>query len=154
MKNVIENLFGFLYTLSMGDYLFFLSTFIIILAFIYVLFLMLREDTPKNEDKDLLESIKDSLENNYNPQYSNISEYEKEQEKSAIISYDELIKNKNNSYYSEEDISNDEIIVKKINLNERINDVKEEHIDVKVIDYKEYESFLSALRELQKNLLN
>ena len=30
MKDIIGNVFGFLYTLSMGDYIFFIGTFIIL----------------------------------------------------------------------------------------------------------------------------
>ena len=44
MKDIIENIFGFLYTLSMGDYIFLIATFVIILAFVYVLYLIKRDE--------------------------------------------------------------------------------------------------------------
>ena len=157
MKNVIENLFGFLYTLSMGDYIFFVLTFAIIIAFIYVLYLLTRESSIKTDNEDLtyLESIKKELENNYKPEYSNITEYEKEQEENAIISYDELINTKNNYNYSEEYISNnDDILVKKVNIDTKNSSKEENKIDVKLLDYSEYEDFLTALKQLQNNLLN
>ena len=61
MKNIIENIFGFLYTLSMGDYVFLVATFIIILAFIYLLYLIKRDEDMgtlyKENDIDDLEDI-------------------------------------------------------------------------------------------------
>ena len=153
MKDVIENLFGFLYTLSMGDYLFFIGTFIIILSFIYVLYLILK-DNNQNEDIDYLKDITKSLENNYKPDYKNITEYEKEQEESAIISYEELIKNKNTNTYEEEFISNDEVMVKKISINPNNCNENKEKLDVKLLSYNEYEDFLIALKQLQHNLIN
>ena len=63
MKEVISNLLGFLYTLSMGDYIFFTLTFILILLFIYVIFL-LKNDEEASEIIEL-ENIKNRLENEY-----------------------------------------------------------------------------------------
>lgn len=155
MKDILENIFGFIYTLSMGDYIFFIGTFIIILAFIYVLYLLLKEDKHEtNEDINYLKDIKDTLENNYKPEYKNITEYEKEQESSAIISYEELLKTKNINSYKEEYISNDDILVKKININTSDNKEIKEKLDVKLLNYSEYEDFLVALKQLQQNLLN
>ena len=156
MKNVLENIFGFLYTLSMGDYIFFVSTFIIIILFLYVLYLLNKDSSIKsdNEDVNYLENIKKELENNYKPEYSNITEYEKEQEENAIISYEELLNTKNNYNYSEEYISNDDIVIKKVNLDNKSNNREEKKIDVKLLDYSEYEEFLTALKQLQNNLLN
>ena len=156
MKNVLENIFGFLYTLSMGDYIFFVSTFIIIILFLYVLYLLNKDSSIKsdNEDVNYLENIKKELENNYKPEYSNITEYEKEQEENAIISYEELLNTKNNYNYSEEYISNDDIVIKKVNLDNKSNNREEKKLDVKLLDYSEYEEFLTALKQLQNNLLN
>ena len=96
MKDIIENIFGFLYTLSMGDYIFLVATFIIILAFIYVLYLIKRDEDMgilyKNEDINYLENVKKNLEEDYKPTNIELTDYEKEQEESAIISYEELIK--------------------------------------------------------------
>ena len=162
MKEMIENIFGFIYTLSMGDYIFFIGTFVTILAFIYVIYLM-KKDEDKNEINDnsdisYLENIKNNIEKDYNPVYSNLTEYEKEQEDSAIISYEELIKNKDkfNFSYDEEYKSNDnEINVKKINIGNNSKDkVNNEKLDVKLLNYSEYEEFLVALKQLQKNLIN
>ena len=159
MKNVIENLFGFLYTLSMGDYFFFIATFILILAFVYVIYLIKSTDykDEKNEEINYIENIKNDLENNYKPEYSDLTDYEKEQEESAIISYEELIKNKDKMNYSYDDeyVSDvKDIEVKKINLSSKGFDKVDEKIEVKLFDYKEEEEFLMALKQLQNNLIN
>ena len=155
MKDILANIFGFVYTLSMGDYVFFIGTFLIILAFIYVLYLLKKEDNRvDNEDISYLENVKSALENNYKPEYSNITEYEKEQEENAIISYEELLKNKVNNSYEEEYINNDDVIIKKINITETNNVQNNEKINVQLLKYNEYEDFLSALKKLQQKLSN
>ena len=45
MKDIIGNILGFLYTLSMGDYIFFISAFILMLCFVYLIFLIKRDDS-------------------------------------------------------------------------------------------------------------
>ncbi len=84
-----------------------------------------------------------------------IAEYEKDQEEKAIISYDELIQNKNKyavNYEKEEVL--DDLVVKKVDLNDLVNkDVLDEVKEVRVISYEKEEAFLNALKELNK-LLN
>ncbi len=160
MKDIIENIFGFLYTLSMGDYIFLIATFIIILAFVYVLYLIKRDEDMgilyKNEDISYLENVKDTLERDYKPNEIELTDYEKEQEESAIISYEELIKNKdkiNISYDKNYKSDTEEINVKKIILSD--NGTKEDNntkLDVKLMNYDKEEAFLVALKQLQKNL--
>ena len=84
------------------------------------------------------------------------TEYEKDQEEKAIISYDELLQKKNKyaiNYEKEEVI--DDLIVKKVNLNDLVNKNEEVEIkeEVRVISYQKEEDFLSALKELN-SLLN
>lgn len=156
MKEIISNLFGFLYTLSMGDYIFFALTFILILLFIYVMFLMKKEDFVS--DNESLESIVNNIEENYKPGNITLTEYESEQEKNAIISYEELIKSKDklNISYDEEYISDtEEISIKKINLNNtetRVNN--DSKLNVRLMSYDKEEAFLIALKQLQQNLIN
>lgn len=83
------------------------------------------------------------------------TEYEKDQEDKAIISYDELVKKHNNytiNYEKEEII--DDLIVKKVNLNDLVNKEEEEKIkeEVRVISYQKEEAFLDALKELNSLL--
>lgn len=160
MKDIIENIFGFLYTLSMGDYIFLIATFVIILAFVYVLYLIKRDEDMgslySNDDISYLENVKEKLESEYKPNEIDLTDYEKEQEESAIISYEELIKNKNKmniSYDENYKSDTEEINVKKIMLNDK--GIKEEDtktLDVKLMNYDKEEAFLVALKQLQKNL--
>lgn len=160
MKDIIENIFGFLYTLSMGDYIFLIATFVIILAFVYVLYIIKRDEDMgslySNDDISYLENVKEKLESEYKPNEIELTDYEKEQEESAIISYEELIKNKNKmniSYDKNYKSDIEEINVKKIMLNDK--GIKEEDtktLDVKLMNYDKEEAFLVALKQLQKNL--
>lgn len=84
------------------------------------------------------------------------TEYEKDQEEKAIISYDELLQ-KHNRYainYEKEEVL-DDLIVKKVNLNDLVNKNSEEKIEteVRAISYQKEEDFLRALKELN-SLLN
>ena len=160
MKNIIENLFGFLYTLSMGDYIFFACTFILLMLFVYMLYLIkIDEDIElKNDEISNLESIKNAIERDYKPEAITLTDYEKEQEDNAIISYDELVNNKNkiNISYDEDYTSNtEEIFVKKININD-INSSTEKisNLNVRLMSYDKEEAFLEALKRLQQNLIN
>ena len=160
MKDIIENIFGFLYTLSMGDYIFLIATFVIILAFVYVLYLIKRDEDMgslySNDDISYLENVKEKLESEYKPNEIELTDYEKEQEESAIISYEELIKNKNKmniSYDENYKSDTEEINVKKIMLNDKgIKEKDTKTLDVKLMNYDKEEAFLVALKQLQKNL--
>jgi len=162
MKNIIENIFGFLYTLSMGDYIFFIGTFILLLGFVYVLILIKRDDSVetyyKNEESYYLNDIKETIEKEYKPTAIKLTDYEEEQEKNAIISYDELIKNKDTikvTYDEDYTFENSEISVKKINIDKtgRVEEIKSE-LQVKLMNYDKEEEFLTALKQLQQNLIN
>ena len=161
MKDIIGNIFGFLYTLSMGDYIFLVGTFLLLLGFLYMIYLIKKDDKSNlssfNNEISTIESIKESIENDYKPGSIILTDYEKEQEENAIISYEELLKNKNkvNISYDDEYQTSSEVIVKKININ---NDYEEsEHISnlkVKLMSYEKEEAFLETLKKLQQNLLN
>ena len=154
MKEIVGNIFGFLYTLSMGDYIFFTLTFILILLFIYMIFLLKKVDT--ENESETIENIKERIEKEYKPTNITLTEYENEQEKNAIISYEELIKNKDkfNINYDEEYTSNtEEIDIRKISLEE--TNIKENNnieLNVKLMSYDKEEAFLTALKQLQNNL--
>ena len=144
----------------MGDYIFSIASYVIILAFVYVLYLIKRDEDMgslySNDDISYLENVKEKLESEYKPNEIELTDYEKEQEESAIISYEELIKNKNKmniSYDENYKSDTEEINVKKIMLNDK--GIKEEDtktLDVKLMNYDKEEAFLVALKQLQKNL--
>lgn len=103
-----------------------------------------------------LESLTKKLKEEENSERVSCTEYEKDQEEKAIISYEELLQKKNKyaiNYEKEEVI--DDLIVKKVNLNDLVNKNEEEEIkeEVRVISYQKEEAFLSALKELN-SLLN
>ena len=105
--------------------------------------------------KILTKKLEEQKKQEENKDIAACTEYEKEQEEKAIISYDELLK-KHNQYainYEKEEVK-DDLVIKKVNLNNLINtEEKEELKDVRVISYKKEEDFLSALKELNR-LLN
>lgn len=169
MKEFLENVFGFLYALSMGDYIFLIGTFFLILALIYIIYLLKKEDIfmnevrfEKNGNNDAYDIMKicEAIETDYKPENIDLTSYEEEQENNAIISYDELIKNKNNTtinYDEDYKFESSDINVKKINMEEfKMPEKKEREIELKVklMHYDKEEAFLKALKQLQQNLTN
>jgi len=168
VKDFLENILGFLYALSMGDYFFLIATFLLILALIYIVYLIKRDDFMDekrfdadydNDSMDIL-SICEKIESEYKPTTIELTKYEEEQENNAIISYDELIKNKNINainYDNEYKYESDELSVKKIQIDEykmSERDEKEIELKVKLMHYDKEEAFLAALKQLQQNLSN
>ena len=168
MKDVLENLFGFIYSLSMGDYFFFIGTFLLIVLFIYILYLIKCSDEKEttleddllnnNTDNFDIEAVSKDIEKNYKPEAIKLTSYEEEQENTAIISYDELVKNKdkmNYAYDEEYEYDIPELKVKKFDLtNTSEIPVVDNKIEVKLMSYEKEEEFLNTLKELQKNLLS
>lgn len=163
MKEVFGNLLGFIYAFSMGDYFFFMGTFLLIVLFIYVLYLIKLSDIENEEQKSLnnisdtfdIEAVTKAIEEDYKPEAITLTSYEEEQEQSAIISYEELVKNKDKigiNYDDEYTSDIPELSVKKINLTHEISRIEEPKIEVKLMQYDKEEAFLKALKELQENL--
>ena len=108
-----------------------------------------------NNDMLDLEKISKNIETEYKPTNIELTSYEKEQEDNAIISYDELIKNKDNGYsYDDSYKSESDINVKRIDLDKITNQIEtpQEHIKVRLMSYEKEEAFLNALKQLQKEL--
>ena len=160
MKDIIENIFGFLYTLSMGDYIFLTCTFLLILGLIYITFLIKRDDTVgtyyNESDISDLASIKEKIEKDYKPSAVKLTDYEEEQEKTAIISYDELKKasQQNNINYDDTfEYELPSLSVKKFDLNAKESAFPSENkLEIKLMSYDKEEDFLRTLKELQSNL--
>ncbi|MDD4187537.1 MAG: hypothetical protein PHX04_02065 [Bacilli bacterium] len=164
MKEVIANFRGFIYTFSMGDYFFFIGTFLLIVLFIYILYLIKLSEIEEKEKKEEvksevtdtfdIEAVSKSLEN-YTPDAITLTNYEVEQEESAIISYEELVKNKNKvgiDYDDEYTSDIPELSIKKINLTTVTKNEEEPKLEVKLMQYDKEEAFLKALKQLQENL--
>ena len=162
MKDVMENLLSFIYSFSMGDYFFFIGTFLLIVLFIYILYLIKLselEDQNKNEiiSSDLfdIEAVTKAIETDYKPSTIKLTSYELEQESSAIISYEELLNNKDKlgiNYDDEFEYEAPELSVKKISLTTEPSIRENSKLEVKLMDYDKEEAFLKALKDLQENL--
>lgn len=120
----------------------------------------LKEDKDTSYDEEEgelldLEGLTKKLQEQDNEERISCTEYEKDQEEKAIISYDELLK-KHNRYavnYEKEEVL-DDLVVKKVNLNDLENrNQTDELTGVQVISYEKEEAFLKALKELN-GLLN
>lgn len=162
----IINVINFLKTLNFTDIIFFLAVLALMLLIITLIYFIKEnseEDLEFNtieEPKELteLDSLKEitkSLEN-AEPAAISINKYEEEQEEKAIISYEELLKKKNDFAinYSEEENITEELTIKKVDLDNLINKEVEEkpNLNVTVISYEKEEAFLEALKNLQQNL--
>ena len=163
---VIDDAIGFIKTLSYLDIIFFfavLALMLLVITLVYYIKENNDEDTPNinftdnNSNKDILElkKITEELEN-AEPTNVNLNKYEEEQEEKAIISYEELLKHKNDFAlnYSEEENIDDELTIKKVDLDNLVNhDIKlTPEFSVTVLSYEKEEAFLKALKALQQKL--
>lgn len=164
MKEMYENLVGFIYSLSMGDYFFFIGTFLLIVLFIYILYLIKCSDgeevenavSDKKDDFDI-EAVTKAIEKDYKPETIRLTSYEEEQENNAVISYEELLKNKDKisvSYDDEYEFEEPTLSVKKFDLTNTSETpvIDESKLKVQLISYEKEEEFLKALKDLQSNL--
>ncbi len=163
---VINDTISFIKTLSFVDIIFFFAVLTLMLLIITLIY-FIRENKeeieypsnpddhkPSSEIMDLKE-ITAALEN-AEPSTINLNKYEEEQEEKAIISYEELLKHKNDFAinYSEEENIDNELTIKKVDLDNLINhevSVKPE-FKVTVLSYEKEEAFLEALKTLQQKL--
>lgn len=172
---VLSDIISFIKTLSFVDVVFFgavLALMMLIITLIYFI-----KENNEEDDKEVKTSVtsleKQVIEPSANNEITNLKEitaalekaepsainlnnYEVEQEEKAIISYDELIKHKNNFAinFSEEENIDENLTVKKVDLDNLLNKEKEEKplINVTVISYEKEEAFLKALKALQQTL--
>ena len=164
MKEMYENLVGFIYSLSMGDYFFFIGTFLLIVLFVYILYLIKCSDgeevenavSDKKDDFDI-EAVTKAIEKDYKPETIRLNSYEEEQENNAVISYEELLKNKDKisvSYDDEYEFEEPTLSVKKFDLTNTSETpvIDESKLKVQLMSYEKEEEFLKALKDLQSNL--
>ena len=137
---------------------FFAVLILMILIVTLIYFIKINNET---EEKDLEETqemkiakeLRDSMKNS-EPTIK-FTDYEKDQEDKAIISYDELL-NKGNNYelnYEKEEM-HDDLSVKKVDLDNLVNKNNNtvSNIEVRLISFQKEEAFLEALKRLQKEL--
>ena len=145
--------------LRLVDIIFFFAVLILMILIVTLIyFIKINNET---EEKDLEETqeikiakeLRDSMKNS-EPTIK-FTDYEKDQEDKAIISYDELL-NKGNNYelnYEKEEM-HDDLSVKKVDLDNlvNINNNTVSNIEVRLISFQKEEAFLEALKRLQKEL--
>lgn len=167
MEQLVLIIGGLIETFELSDAFFFVATLVLILLLVYIMYLVRSEEEEmifanelplmvEESKSKTLEDIVNKLENNYEPKPIDLSAYEKEQEDTAIISYDELVKKASNniSYEDGYDSGLSEITVKKVdstntsNTQELVNLPK-----VVMMSYDSEEAFLKALKVLQSNLV-
>lgn len=145
-----------------GDYIF--LAIIVLLLLVSVLYLNKMNKKEKDMNtinkakKDMidLEAITRNIETDYRPINIELSTYEQEQENNAIISYEELVNNKDNTnvnYDETYDSGNKDVNIKKVDLNDTIGvNIEEKGYSVNLMSYEKEEAFLRALRKLQSDL--
>lgn len=172
---IFKDISGFIGTLTFADLIFFFAVLVLMVLIVTLIyFIKINNDeeevqtkskvknAPKpNVKKDLtpeMQIVKEITKNIETEEAPSIefTEYEKDQESKAIISYEELLSKKSNYElnYEKEEVY-DDLSVKKVDLDNLVN-LKEEKekpkVDVRVISFREEEAFLQALKQLQKEL--
>ena len=107
------------------------------------------------KDRIDLEAITRNIEENYKPATIELTSYEQEQENNAIISYQELLSNKDKAQVNYDDAfeNTSEIMIKKVDLdNNKGTELPKTKIEVTMMSYEMEEAFLKALRQLQVDL--
>ena len=145
--------------LRLVDIIFFFAVLILMILIVTLIYFIKIDN--ETEEKDLEETqemkiakeLRDSMKNS-EPTIK-FTDYEKDQEDKAIISYDELL-NKGNNYelnYEKEEM-HDDLSVKKVDLDNLVNKNNNtvSNIEVRLISFQKEEAFLEALKRLQKEL--
>lgn len=115
-------------------------------------------NTINKAKKDMidLEAITKNIEADYKPINIELSSYEQEQENNAIISYEELVNNKDNSNVNYDETYENHTVdvdVKKVDLSDNYGvNLEKETYSVSLMSYEKEEAFLRALRKLQSDL--
>ena len=156
---IFSDIWEFIKALTFVDIVFFFAVMILmilIVTLIYFIKINSEEGKDKKEETTEMKIVKEIQKNIGKDEPTiNFTEYEKDQEDKAIISYDELL-HKNNNYelnYENEEL-HDDLSIKKVNLDDLVNKNVEStpRVDVRVISFAKEEAFLQALKQLQKEL--
>jgi hypothetical protein len=140
---------------------------IVILSLIIIIGLLLiyintKENKKMRQTKERfdLEKITKSIERDYKPVNINLTSFEQEQENNAIISYQELIKQKHNNNsisYDTSYVNDDDLDIKKIDVDNEFRDeekkVSNNNTGFSLMNYEKEEEFLKALKQLQGTLV-
>ena len=156
---IFSDIWNFLLALRLVDIIFFFAVLILMILIITLIyFIRINNDEKPSEQGETQEmkiakELRDSMKNS-EPTIK-FTDYEKDQEDKAIISYDELL-NKGTNYelnYEKEEM-HDDLSVKKVDLDNLVNKSNNtvKNTEVRVISFQKEEAFLEALKRLQKEL--
>lgn len=158
---LFSDIWEFLKTLNFVDIVFFFAVLILMVLVVTLIYFIKinNEEEQKEEQEETAEmKIVREIQENLGKEEPtvNFTEYERDQEDKAIISYDELLNKSSNNYglnYENEEVK-DDLWVKKVNLDDLVKTSAEEapRVDVRVISFAKEEAFLQALKQLQKEL--
>lgn len=168
MKQLFKDLLNFITSLSQMDLLLYFAVLVLIILVVSLIYIIKTSDEEEiyenpedgttmynNEDIDLKEIITNIEESN--PPVVEYTDYEREQEEKAIISYDELIERSKMGMikYDTEEENNKEVSIKKINLDKmtKVEGKVETPKSNSLFRYEKEEAFLKALQSLNE-LLN
>ena len=158
MKNLVIDVISFLKTLTFIDYVLYFAILILIILVASLIYLLKttnidEEDFEYDEEFDIKSTVEELSQTK--SQNINLTDYEKEQEEKAIISYEELVNTikKNEINYEEENTPNKDVKIRKIDLDNLDKEYNREPVKVRLMTYEHEEEFLRSLKQLQK-LLN
>ena len=159
---IFSDIWSLLMALRLVDIIFFFSVLILMVLVVTLIYFIKinnveeqKKDLEETQEMKIAKELRDSMKNN--DATIKFTDYEKDQEDKAIISYDELIRNKdkiNINYDDEYSNPIPELEVRKISFSEDKNEntLEMPKLNVKMFEYEEEENFLKALKELQKDL--
>lgn len=159
---IFNDIYNFIMALRFVDIVFYFSILILmILIVILIYFIKINklEEDEKNklgetQEMKIAKELRDNMKSS--DKMIQFTDYEKDQEDKAIISYDELLNKETNNYelnYETEEM-HDDLSVKKVDLDNLVNKSNNtiKNIEVRVISFQKEEAFLEALKRLQKEL--
>ncbi len=161
---LISDIIAILKSLSFIDYILYFSVLALLILIVALIYVLKNDDTDnfvigsdkmKEKNEIDLQEIANNIIEKTEP-IADLSLYEEEQEQKAIISYDELVneRNKKRLQYDKVELIDNVIPAKKINLNDIINENNEEiNKETEIVHYEREEAFLNTLKELNA-LLN
>ena len=157
---IFSDIWSLLMALRLVDIIFFFSVLILMVLVVTLIYFIKinndeepKKDLEETQEMKIAKELRDSMKNS-EPTIK-FTDYEKDQEDKAIISYDELL-NKGNNYelnYEKEEM-HDDLSVKKVDLDNLVNKNNNtvSNIEVRLISFQKEEAFLEALKRLQKEL--
>ena len=150
---IFNDIYNFIMALRFVDIVFYFSILILmilIVILIYFIRINKMEEDEKNklgetQEMKIAKELRDNMKSN--DKMIQFTDYEKDQEDKAIISYDELLNKENNNYelnYETEEM-HDDLSVKKVDLGNLVNKSNNavSNLEVRVISFQKEEAFLS-----------